>query len=403
MKYTYQQFNAVILDLPWDEVTLADKLSAIGHETVVENGQLDVTLTANRKDCRNFDYLIYDLAGVYGLSTRLTQVRFSHQPAVAVTVDQINHLLGTDLRHEDIRPLERLGFAVSMESIAAPVFREPMTTVAEIAEEVLRVVGIQRAKIVPLSRIAAVYSAEYSRRLAIARLLTELGFFETKTQSFTGTGSIELQNPFTQTEPFLRASLLPGLLQTAARNPFMKRVCTFEIGSVFSPEETVMLGILVTGSKKTDELSQQLSSSLGVAITLNEVPRPEIERYAVKQARPYWVEIPLPTLTSAEKEIPLTLAKYRPISKYPPLVRDYTVTIDEEGMRKIQQIVAQKFGNALLFSEIIDRYTPADNDKPSLTTRFIIQSFDTSFTEQEIARITEELDGVIEGFQSGRE
>lgn len=107
MKYNYSEFQHAIKNLQWSKQELADRLSVIGHETEVTGEELDVTVTSNRKDCQNFQYLVFDLCGV---TEELEQSNppsgYSHSNVIPVSIEQVNRLLGSNLEPSVLKKLK---------------------------------------------------------------------------------------------------------------------------------------------------------------------------------------------------------------------------------------------------------------------------------------------------------
>lgn len=388
MKYNYSEFQQAIKNLHWSKQELADRLSVIGHETEVTGEELDVTVTSNRKDCQNFQYLVFDLCGV---TEELEQSNppsvYSHSNVIPVSIEQVNRLLGSNLEPSVLKKLEKLGFIVETNGVRPPDFRTGIETVADIAEEVLRVVGFEAISIKELPKTNIKVSPDYEKQLAIKQKLADIGLFETRTYSFESSGDLELKNPFSATTPYLRTSLIQGLLVTASKNPFMKRVSCFEIGNVFNPDEQTVLGVLLTGQKNYDHAIQQITKVLGVTITFQPVEDTLLTASGVKQPNPVSAQLPIDKITEVKPtNRPVDLPQFQPVSKFPPLVRDVTL-IDAE----FDSSTAAKIFPELLFVEEIDNYVSPETNKQSVTYRFLFQKFESSFVDEEIRSIDQRL------------
>lgn len=197
---------------------------------------------------------------------------------VALDLARCQSLLGTPLPPEiPQRILTRLGLTLAEAENGLwqiPTYRLDLTRPIDLVEEIARVYGIEN---VPARRLAIVAepSAEDRRYDLLMRLrvqLTTLGFHESQTIKLVSgeqlgddlcglrTGgrheAVELKNPLSQDHAFMRTALVPGLLQTAARN--LSHGATslkfFEIGTVFSKhprsprvQETLHLALLLSG------------------------------------------------------------------------------------------------------------------------------------------------------------
>lgn len=398
MKYTFDQFKALLPGLTWSPKELADNLSVIGHETEVSNqNDLNVTITSNRPDCKDLRYLVFDLAGIYNLKT--TDNLITVEPGIVVKADLgfINKLLGNNVSEEQYHELSRLGFQVTSGDVTVPEFRHDISTAADIAEEVIRLVGYSSLHLAPLTLKEEVSSPSYQKTITVKTALVGIGLTETITSSFSAQGDVELKNPFAADQPYMRASLLEGLLRTLARNPYLKRALFFEIGSVFTPEETSCLSLIVAGYKNIDSISRSISQALGIEVRFASVDEPTCTALDVKQSRIQWFQIPLDKLPIKPSNEPQAstqpLPQFQAISKYPPLVRDATITTTERNAPN-NSIITQAFvANfpELLLIELIDTYHDAEAQKTTLTFRLIFQKMDSSFAQDEITVIDARL------------
>lgn len=389
MKIPFNNFKQLIPELQWDIDELAEKLSIAGHEAeVADKEQLNVTLTANRHDCQDIRYLIFDLAGVYGLKTVPELINFKLKEPIDVTIEQVNHLLGLSISDSDLRKLEQLGFEVGKNTVTPPDFRD-VATMADVAEEVARQIGYDQLNIQPLSKQVAPESSEYQHLLKIKQALASIGLVETVTSSFTKDGVIEVNDPFSRDEPYLRSNLLTGLLKTLARNPYLKRAAFFEVGNVFTPAESTKLGIVVAGHKDTDLLQTSISKVLGQSVHFQDVDSATATKLDVKQGRLKFLDLTIeslqPVTVEPQRSLELPLPKFQPISKFPPLVRDVTIENPTEDT-----LEALKRLEGLLLVEVIDEY------QGRVTYRLIFQKLSASYSEQEI----QSVDSALKSFQT---
>ncbi|WP_199767500.1 YtpR family tRNA-binding protein [Helicobacter ailurogastricus] len=186
----------------------------------------------------------------------------------------ITSLLGLELsvnRVKDI--LESLGFEVEVKrdrfSVQVPLFRHDIAQIADIAEEILRFVGIEHIPPVLLdlneqtSHNPHYTRHSFERTLAAKALALQfkevVHYLFAKKEHLEQLGyptlqeNLDLQNPISSDLNTLRTSLIPGLLQATAHNKNLgfKSVALFELGSVYSAnrEETQQLAFIASGLK----------------------------------------------------------------------------------------------------------------------------------------------------------
>jgi len=188
--------------------------------------------------------------------------------SVALRPQRVRALGGVDVPDEEIeRILEALGYAVRRDGEAfaceVPSYRMDVGGEADLVEDVLRVFGYDEVEPVPL-RIAsalpgpAINPAQrrvrQTRRALAARGLLEAvtySFMEgEKAALFGADGSLALANPISSDLNVMRPSILPNLIQAAARNADrgLGDAALFELGPQYREpgpggQDTVAAGI----------------------------------------------------------------------------------------------------------------------------------------------------------------
>ena len=144
-------------------------------------------------------------------------------------------------------------------SVTPPSWRPDLTDKATLAEEVARIVGYDRIPaVLPTAPPGRGLTRVQRLRRSAAQLLASTGHTEVLSYPFVSARSndtfgghlegavpgIRLANPLDGEAPFLRTSLLPGLIEIARRNLSRGLVdlAIYEIGSVFRPEVGVRYG-----------------------------------------------------------------------------------------------------------------------------------------------------------------
>jgi phenylalanyl-tRNA synthetase beta chain len=184
--------------------------------------------------------------------------------AIDLPADFTAGLIGVEYSREEIvAALRKIGCLVKEGEdgweVTPPSWRPDLTDKWTLAEEVARIEGYHRIpSVLPLPPSGRGLTHAQRGRRRVANALAAAGFVETPSFGFTteeqndlhGSASgehlpsIKLANPLDGQAPFLRRSLIPGLLQVAHRN--LSRGLTdlslFEVGSVFLPEPGVRYG-----------------------------------------------------------------------------------------------------------------------------------------------------------------
>jgi len=167
-------------------------------------------------------------------------------------------------------------------TVIPPTWRPDLTDKWTLAEEVARIHGLDRIpSVLPTPPSGRGLTAHQQGRRRVANALAAAGFVETPAFPFTAEAqndlhgsasgehlpSIRLANPLDGQMPFLRRSLIPGLLQTAHRNISrgLTDLAIFETGVVFLPEPGVEYGtdeVPPLGARPSDETLAELDASI---------------------------------------------------------------------------------------------------------------------------------------------
>jgi len=167
---------------------------------------------------------------------------------------EVLRLTGLDLAPAEIKfILKQLGFWLSGQGpeyrVSVPSWRPDVSQPADLVEEVIRIVGVDGVKAVPLPRgegVARPVLTTRQKRVRMARrTLAGRGLVEAVTWSFIsrdaatafggGQESLELANPISSDLSSMRPSLLPGLVAAAQRNQTrgFSDAALFEVGQAY--------------------------------------------------------------------------------------------------------------------------------------------------------------------------
>jgi phenylalanyl-tRNA synthetase beta chain len=185
-------------------------------------------------------------------------------PPIELRDGNVSSLIGVDYTDREIvGALEKIGAAVEAGPgiliVTPPSWRPDLTDQATLAEEVARIVGYDRIpSILPVAPPGrGLTRTQRMRRLLSGALaaggLTEIISypFESRAQVDTfgapvvgQVAAIRLANPLDSETPFLRTTLIPGMIETARRNLSrgLTNLALFEVGVVFQPVAGVRYG-----------------------------------------------------------------------------------------------------------------------------------------------------------------
>lgn len=208
-------------------------------------------------------FIIYLLqqAGVTVYSGNHEFIQTPVSKTISIDIERTNHLIGNNIPVVQIvAVLRKLGFSVEVASderfvaLKVPLFRHDIHNAQDVAEEILRIFGIDNIKPVALEfkeqcSIDAHYLRYKFERL-IAHNAKAQGFSETVHFVFNQRSRLErftlpilpqeydIQNPITEELNTLRSTLLLSLLDAMTLNirNGKNRVNLFEIGSIFDSQ-----------------------------------------------------------------------------------------------------------------------------------------------------------------------
>ena len=233
-----------------------------------------------KKMVNSSDVLVY--SGSHNISQSADEI------TIKTTFGAINKIIGIDLDKEEIATiLKRLDFKLDVTCdenffmIAVPHYRHDIESIQDVAEEVLRIYGIDNIPSSPLLCLQshntsnAYFVYKNSRKLArsfIANAFMEcIHYVFASSQRLMQLGFVQIDenlallNPITQELDTLRTSLLPALLDSIKRNENLgfKSIALFEMGSVYTAqrEEKNKLAFVASGSMK-DECYPHIKAAL---------------------------------------------------------------------------------------------------------------------------------------------
>ncbi|MCJ1704742.1 MULTISPECIES: phenylalanine--tRNA ligase subunit beta [unclassified Rathayibacter] len=231
--------------------------------------------------------LLVELAG--GTADELGSVLADAATAAAIELPDgyISGLIGLEYTPEEIRgALVEIGASVEAGGagllVTPPSWRPDLTDRSTLAEEVARITGYDRIpSILPVAPPGRGLTPGQRLRRTVAQSLAAAGLTEVLSYPFLSRsindrfGSVDgapvqqvsLANPLDATAGQLRLSLLPGLVQVAARNRSRGLVdlAVYEMGSVFLPQSGAPFGsegLPLAGARPSAEIEAALNAGI---------------------------------------------------------------------------------------------------------------------------------------------
>ncbi len=337
--------------------------------------------------------------------------------------------------------LDRLGFTVRLHddrlTATPPPWRRDVQLAADVIEEIARIAGYDRIEAaIPAVRAHGIESAEYRRLHAVAATLSALGYREIVTYALHGASvlqrlhsagvdlaarSVELRNPLSEDQRYLRASLMPAMLEYFSRIDRPMRA--FEIGHVFSqghrqPIERSAVTFafaqaregpawrddhVLTLKADCERLLHAVIGGPEIEAAAHAVPGlhpgksavlrsggkivAELGRIDPRLQTAFSVRLPVYLATIYPAELPQTVPpRYAPPSKFPSTYRDLALVCNETTpAARVQAWVADAIGPLCISARAFDEYRgpQVPQGQKSLAVRVILQRFDETITDDQ--------------------
>ncbi|MGL2641137.1 phenylalanine--tRNA ligase subunit beta [Helicobacter pylori] len=440
-----------------DPISLSLKLHALKDKTLQKDNAL-IYRSARGSNPNLSDGL--NFLSVHLKATILESKQTEHSlkdRALTFQLEDITEILGLAVEKEKIQGiLKNLGFKVSTKEpnskpqileIIVPNFRHDIKTIQDIAEEILRFVGIDNLVSKPLNCVSSKNSNphydthrffENLKHKALACGFKEVihyVFYSKEKQQKLGfevlEDPLELQNPITTELNTLRTSLVCGLLDASLRNKNLgfKSIALYEKGSVYNAkrEEIQKLGFLVSGLQKKESypdakgkawdfysFAECVSKVIGdFSLEKLTIQTPINHPYqsakiiqnneiigVIAKIHPKVIQ-ELDLFESYYAEIDASKLKrpamlLKPFSIYPSSVRDLTLIIDENtAFSRIKK--ALKDAQIPNLSEILplDIFKESDNTI-ALSVRCVIYSLEKTLNDEEVNSVVQKALEILE-------
>ena len=374
------------------------------------------------------------------------------EETINVRLDELNKMIGEEIsKNRIVDILKKLGFNVVFNheqetmNIKVPKFRHDIVNKYDICEEIVRMVGIDNIRAIPLifaekSKHGKVYT-NFKKREVYRYKASENGFFESMHFIFddkdrserygleTVLDELDLSNPITNELNSLRASLVPNILESVSKNIKYGRrtVALFEIGTVFNKkrEENLNMAFVFSGEQNYPDITnhgkpkevdfyffaRKISNIIGKFDLITDKPKnrlsnpyeyASIEKDGVKLGyisrlhsnlekefdlyKSYICELDFSKLPFDKKIV-------KPYSNYQAISRDLSLMVpDSIKYSEISEVIKSlNIENMVEFSAV-DLYKSKElGDSKSITIKFIFQSKDKTLKDEDISSAIENI------------
>ncbi|NKQ40567.1 MAG: phenylalanine--tRNA ligase subunit beta [Sulfurovum sp.] len=371
---------------------------------------------------------------------------------IAVNFQELNDIIGQKTGKSEVSNiLTRLGFKIHRNKgsesfgILAPPHRHDILHIQDVAEEILRIVGINNIDAKPLELTEKVRLTNsttlYRAKRDLRVRATGRGFFEAVTYAFcdqsklekygfdTLDESLKLLNPIAEEFNTMRSTLLINLLDSVKRNINygIKRIPLFEIGTVFDKQrnESEHIAFVWSGHIDSESIDNQgkaetisfpffvkeLTAIIGevelvTCKSKNGLMHPYQSAHIIKKEQIIGFVSKLHPLASDTYAIPdtfvaeMSFAALMPehisvstISNYQGVYKDLSIVIDKDmPYSKISQTIGE------IENSILKRFYPIDvykdqslAERKSVTIRFFIQSTEGTMSDNMIDDLMQDI------------
>lgn len=346
---------------------------------------------------------------------------------VQLNIDKLNHFAGAAVQAEEAESiLQKLGFGVTKTGaldfeVTVPAYRNDVSVAVDLYEEILRIYGYDN---IPMpGKMAASLPAFkgyglHKNSQRSRNYLNAQGFYEVATNSLApaawygnANNLVEITNPLSTDLQYMRASLLPGMLQSAAynRNRRAHNVHFYEFGRVYAKQnngfdEKDMLGILVGGNSTEESWEQKQKPAdfyflkqicQGVAaniaqrnslFSIQQVGKELLQQFDLTgdwwYAEAEWANFETVAVKAAEP------------AKYPWMRRDLSLVVNRStAFSEINAIIESNAGKLIQKTVVFDIFEgkPLEEGKKAIAIAFYLGATDHTLTDKDADEVMSKL------------
>ena len=323
--------------------------------------------------------------------------------------DAINKILGININADECsKYLKKLGFVIKDDIISIPSYRNDISSINDISEEVARSIGYNNIKAQTINLDLTNKSKKNFEEKKLKKLLINQGFYEVLNSPFVGESteeSVLVDNPLDSNRKYLRTNLKDSLVNNLLFNERRQKdsVKLFEISDVYSNKNTMgkrTIGIIASG--RVDKNYLNFSKKINIDYFEKILSKLENSKYNVIEISRQNVDSKLKdTIIYCEIEIDFNMKvdgthddlslkdidnkKYIPVSEFPSSFRDLSFSIKDFSKCKTLEEYILKFENNLLKEVFVfDYFKNEKANEIKMGFRFIFQSNAHTITDKEV-------------------
>lgn len=345
---------------------------------------------------------------------------------ISLDLNYLVSLLGIKVSQKEIISiLKRLGFELRITNhelrVTIPTRRIDVNIPEDLIEEIARIYGLEKipAQLPQASLIPVDRNDDLLYQNKVKDILAHLGFAETYNYSFISEKDvfdfklktsklIELLNPISQEQKYLRPSLVINLIKNISQNKkYFPEVRLFEIGKVFKKdknkviEEKRLAGVLFPGDfYYLKGIIEMMLNKLRISdVWYDNNPDGEAE-IKIGNDLLGWLDKGAFELDFGKLvELATEEMIYRAPSKYPAVIRDIALLV-EPGIKvvEVMNLMHGAGGPLVRDIDLFDIYQGENipEGKKNFAFHLIFQSDDHTLTEQEINGLMDKIIKALE-------
>jgi phenylalanyl-tRNA synthetase beta chain len=340
---------------------------------------------------------------------------------ISTPLDKVNKILGVKVDiAKSIDALETLGFKTNITKeeikVTVPSFRLGDIEIEEdVIEEIARIHGYHNLPSIlpPLNENTDPRPGmdQFYWEEKIKQAMKYWGFTETYTYSFVSESmfdgpvdqAVEIANPLTNDFIYMRNSLIPSLLQVIANNKQADEIKIFEIANTYLkqendlPEENMCFAGIIKMEKADFFKAKGIIEQVLNDLCIKNVTFKQSEKGGsgaslfIKEDYLGEIEVLDTNLIDFELKLKVIIAHannskvFKPFAKYPPIVEDLTLIVDEKI--NTQDIIDTIKKQSHLITETLLK----DTYETSRTFHIVYQDFEKNLTKEDITKLHDQI------------
>ncbi len=365
---------------------------------------------------RRFLKIVEDHCNILNVQLFKESNQKKEKKIIPLNYSKINKILGIKI-HKDkcLEYLEKLGFIIHKDVIEVPSYRNDISSINDLAEEVARANGYDN-----IERKTFKISCKHIKKKSfvenkIKKLLVDEGFNEVINNPFVIENindSVLVDNPLDSNKKYLRFDLKSSLIDNLIFNERRQKdsIKLFEISDIYSNSQRQgkkVIGIIASGRvgknyvnfpKKinSDYLYKTLCKLNVKNFNIEEISRDRLN--SKSKNRIFYCEIVLNLSNDIDSTyknfniLDINDKKYTPISEYPCSKRDLSFSIKDFSQCKIVEKFILNFKNDLIKEVFVfDYYNNQNLNEIKIGFRFIFQSNNKTVTDEDVENVMKKI------------